>query len=186
MSFPRNAGQIPVYHAQRNTGRPAPLTSDWAKFTTAYLDCANTPLYPFGHGLGYSSVAYSNIEVDKPFAQGDETVKASVYIRNTGKRDIEETAQLYIGISQAELTQPVRQLKGFQKIHLKPGEVRKVTFEISTADLEYPVPETVSDTTRIWNEGSVNLFIGSSALDGNYTKIYWAKPPGKTLALTAG
>ncbi|MBK5269847.1 MAG: beta-glucosidase BglX, partial [Bacteroidia bacterium] len=134
MSFPRNVGQIPIYYNHKNTGRPF---DDKQKYTSKYLDVENTPLYPFGYGLSYTSFSYSDISLNKNAIKANETIMATVTITNTGRYDGEEVAQLYIRDLVGSITRPLKELKGFQKIKLKSGESKQVTFSITVNDLKF-------------------------------------------------
>jgi beta-glucosidase len=171
-SFPRNVGQIPVYHAHKSTGRPAP-SAVFKKFTSAYIDAPNEPLYPFGYGLSYTNFSYSPVKLDKTALKGDETLKASVTLTNTGSRAGEEVVQLYISDPVASCTRPVKELKGFQKVFLKPGEKKEITFEITPEDLKF----YNTDLVRDWEAGDFNFHIGSSSADTRAATAHWEHPP---------
>jgi beta-glucosidase len=136
MSFPRSQGQIPVYYNHLNTGRPMP-NEDAPKHTAYYLDEANTPLYPFGHGLSYTEFAYSNLKVDVSGTLPDIKVEVSIDISNTGERAGEEVVQLYINDPVASRARPVRELKRFRKLMLRPGESQTVVFQLAADDLAF-------------------------------------------------
>jgi beta-glucosidase len=142
VTFPRTVGQIPIYYAHMNTGRPptpdelgipAGTPLDPKGFTSKYLDVDYTPEYPFGFGLSYTTFEYSNIKVTQ--IPGKFNVSADV--ANTGERDADEIVQLYTRQMVGSITRPVRELKGFQRIHLKAGEKRTVTFDLNTNDLAF-------------------------------------------------
>ena len=128
VTFPRSTGQIPIYYYQKSTGRPI---EEEDKFTSKYLDSPNTPLYPFGFGISYTNFNYKNISVDKIKIVKTDSLTVSVELLNSGKYEGEEVVQLYIQDEVASVTRPVKQLKGFQKINLKPGETRTVIFKIT-------------------------------------------------------
>lgn len=138
MTFPRSVGQVPIYYNAKNTGRPFDANQ---KYTSKYLDEENTPLYPFGYGLSYSEVTYSDLKLDKAsIAFSDEfadRLTISVTVTNKSQRATEETAQLYIRDMVGSITRPVKELKGFQKVKLAAGESKQVTFEISEKDLRF-------------------------------------------------
>ena len=119
-SWPRNVGQIPVYHSMKNTGRPAP-GPEFEKFKSQYLDSPNAPLLPFGYGLSYTSFEYKNLSLAKKEINQDESLEIQVDVTNTGDRDGEEVVQLYLHDKVRSLTPPVRTLKGFEKVFLKKG-----------------------------------------------------------------
>lgn len=128
-SFPRNVGQCPIYYNHKNTGRPWPDDQTYQKFTSCYIDVLNSPLYPFGYGLSYTTFAYSDVTL--------EGRTASVTVKNTGNRDGEEIVQLYIHAKTSSSTRPVKELKGFRRIRLKAGEQQTVSFNIEDDDLKY-------------------------------------------------
>ena len=131
MSFPKNVGQVPLYYASKNTGRPL-LEGRWfEKFRSNYLDVDNEPLYPFGYGLSYTSFEYSPVTLNATEVAQGGSVKAEVTVKNTGKVAGKEVVQMYLQDVVGSTTRPVRELKGFEKISLEPGESKTVTFEIT-------------------------------------------------------
>ncbi|MBK6933336.1 MAG: fibronectin type III-like domain-contianing protein [Saprospirales bacterium] len=135
VTFPRNTGQIPLYYNHLNTGRPqANFGQMW---TSGYLDVPNTPAYPFGYGLSYTTFGYSGLTLSKTAIGPGETLEVSVTVANTGKVTGQEVAQLYIRDPAADIARPVKELKGFEKIRLAPGERRTLTFKLSAKDLAY-------------------------------------------------
>lgn len=158
MSFPVHVGQVPVYYNYKNTGRPQP-EGPAQKFRSNYLDAPNDPFLPFGYGLSYTSFSYSDITLDKTQMKKGEKIRASVTITNTGNFDGEEVAQLYIRDLVASVTQPVKKLKGFQKIVLKKGESRKVSFDITEEQLKF----FNSDLKWISEPGEFHVFIGTDS-----------------------
>ncbi|MAW94238.1 MULTISPECIES: beta-glucosidase BglX [unclassified Leeuwenhoekiella] len=135
-SWPRNVGQIPVYHSMKNTGRPAP-GPEFEKFKSQYLDSPNAPLLPFGYGLSYTSFEYKNLSLAKKEINQDESLEIQVDVTNTGDRDGEEVVQLYLHDKVRSLTPPVRTLKGFEKVFLKKGETKTVTLTLEADDLKF-------------------------------------------------
>lgn len=131
MTFPKNVGQIPLYYAYKNTGRPLAEGKWFEKFRSNYLDVDNEPLYPFGYGLSYTTFSYSDITLSGTSMPLDGTLTAKVKLTNTGNRDGAEVVQLYIRDVVGSTTRPVKELKGFQKVFLKAGESREVSFEIT-------------------------------------------------------
>lgn len=119
--FPRSVGQIPIYYNYYNTGRPAKNDEDHS-YVSAYTDLPNSPRYPFGYGLSYTQFAYEGMQLSKSRLKGDETLSVSVKVSNVGKQAGEEVVQLYIRDKVGEVVRPVKELKGFEKISLKPGE----------------------------------------------------------------
>jgi beta-glucosidase len=170
MTFPRNVGQIPIYYNYKNTGRPY-VEGGGTKFKSDYLDVANTPLYPFGYGLSYTSFSYSDVSIDKGNVSANQTLKASVTVRNAGAVAGEETVQLYIGDPVASVTQPVKKLKGFQKLTLQPGESKQVTFDITTDDLKF----YNSDLQYVFEPGEFIIYIGPNSRDVKSATVNWSK-----------
>ena len=134
MTFPKNVGQIPIYYAHKNTGRPLPQGKWFEKFRSNYLDVDNDPLYPFGYGLSYTTFQYGDVTLSAPTMGQENSITAKVTVTNTGKRDGAEVVQLYIRDLVGSITRPVKELKGFEKIFLKAGESKTVSFNI-TPDL---------------------------------------------------
>ncbi len=122
MTWPRNVGQIPVYYNAKNTGRPL---DENQKYTSKYLDVPNTPLYPFGYGLSYTSFSYGELKLDRTSITANDKLQVRVTVSNTGNYDGTETVQLYIRDLVGSITRPVKELKGFKKIELKKGNRRK-------------------------------------------------------------
>ena len=131
-SFPRNVGQIPIYHSIRNTGRPLPKDVEYSKYTTSYLDSRIDPLYPFGYGLSYTTFEYGPVKLNKDEVAAGESLTAEVNVTNTGKTAGKEVVQMYIRDVVGTTTRPLRELKGFEKISLEPGETKTVKFEITS------------------------------------------------------
>jgi beta-glucosidase len=158
MTFPRRIGQIPVYYSAKNTGRPMDPNN---KYSSKYLDIPNTPLYPFGYGLSYTNFSYSDISLSSPALTPKGKLEISVTVKNAGKYDGEEVVQLYTRDLVGSVTRPVKELKGFQKIALKPGERRKVTFTLTEADLRF------YDAAMKWTAepGDFKVFVGTNSQD---------------------
>jgi beta-glucosidase len=160
MTFPLSQGQIPVYYNAKNTGRPYLGDGD-SKFKSDYLDISNDPLYPFGYGLSYTTFEYSPISLSTPDIAPNRPVSVKLTVTNTGNQDGEETVQLYIRDMAATVTQPVKELKKFQKIYLKKGESREVSFTLSTDDLKY----VNSDLKWVYDPGAFKIFVGGNSRD---------------------
>jgi beta-glucosidase len=158
MSFPRNVGQIPVYYNYKNTGRPQEAGQK-NKFRSNYLDVGNDPLFPFGFGLSYTNFSYSDIKLSGSVVRANKPVTATVTITNSGNYDGEEVVQLYIWDQVASVTQPVKKLKGFQKIYLKKGESKEATFTITADELKF----YNSDLKWVVEPGNFKLYIGESS-----------------------
>ena len=157
-SWPRNVGQIPIYHSMKNTGRPAP-THQFEKFKSNYLDSEISPLFPFGYGLSYTSFEYSEITLDKNILKQGESINVSVKVKNTGNFDGEEVVQLYLKDEVRSITAPVRQLKGFQKIFLKKGVSKTVTITLSANDLKF----YNSELKFVAEPGKFKVFVGGNS-----------------------
>ena len=156
MSFPRSVGQIPIYYNYKNTGRPGPANT---VFWSQYNDQLNTPLYPFGYGLSYTSFEYSNLKIDNKNLTVGNSINVSVDLKNTGNYTGKEVVQLYIKDRFASVTRPVRELKGFEMISLNPGEIKTVNFEISETLLQF------YSANEIWESesGFFDIFIGTNS-----------------------
>lgn len=170
MTFPQSVGQIPIYYNCKNTGRP--VDQGWfQKYRSNYLDVSNEPLYPFGFGLSYTTFSYGDISLSSTNLKGNETLKASVTLSNTGKYDGAEVAQLYIRDVVGSITRPVKELKGFQKIFLKAGESKTVTFEITPELLKFYNNDLVYD----WEAGEFQIMIGGNSNDVRVKSVNWDK-----------
>jgi beta-glucosidase len=139
VTFPRSVGQIPIYYNHMNTGRPASTTGPYAdeKYTSKYIDESFTPEYPFGFGLSYTTFTYSNLKMSSPQLDLGGQLTVSADIANTGSLEADEIVQFYIRQLVGSLTRPVRELKSFQRIRLKPGETKTVDFPLKADDLAY-------------------------------------------------
>ena len=168
-TFPRNLGQVPIFYNHKNTGRPSGPNSP--KFQSNYLDAPNTPLFPFGYGLSYTSFSYGDILISKTNPKGNEKITASITVTNSGKYDGEEVVQLYIRDVVGSNTRPLKELKGFQKINLKTGESKTVSFSISPADLKFYNHNLKYD----WEPGEFHIMIGGNSDDVKMAKVNWAK-----------
>jgi beta-glucosidase len=133
VTWPRSSGQIPIYYAHHLTQQPETAKN----FTSRYWDISSSPLYPFGYGLSYTTFAYSNLRVSKAEAKVGESVEVLVDVQNSGRRAGEEVAQLYIHQRSGSTSRPVRELKGFERIALAPGEKRTVRFTLGPSELTY-------------------------------------------------
>ena len=162
-SFPRNVGQIPVYYSIRNTGRPLPADEDYSKYASSYLDSRIDALYPFGYGLSYTSYSYGDVKLSRQEVKAGESLTAEVEVTNTGKRAGKEVVQMYIRDVVGTTTRPLRELKGFSKISLEPGETKTVKFEIT--------PELMShynyDLEFVAEPGEFIVYIGPDSTTGN-------------------
>ncbi len=136
-TFPRNVGQVPIYYNMKNTGRPIPDSNPKEDYKSNYIDVPNTPLFPFGYGLSYTSFEYSDVTLSSETITNSDTLTASVTIKNTGNYDGHEIVQLYIHDKIGSITRPVKELKGFQKIFLNKGESKTVAFDLTVEDLKF-------------------------------------------------
>ena len=170
-TFPQNVGQVPLFYNHKNTGRPLGEGKWFSKFRSNYLDVSNDPVYPFGFGLSYTNFSYSDIKLSSTSLKGNQTLTASVTVTNTGKYDGKEVVQLYIRDVVGSVTRPVKELKGFQKIDLKAGENKAVTFNITTNDLKFYNYELKND----WEAGEFQIMIGGNSKDVKMTKVNWSK-----------
>ena len=159
VTFPRNVGQIPIYYAHKNTGRPFNAENPSLRFVSRYLDVPNDPLYAFGHGLSYTSFSCSDVNLSKASLSDNENLQASVRVTNTGTRPGEETLQLYISQPAASVARNVMDLRGFQKVLLQPGEIKEVTFAVTTEDLKF----WNADLKHDWEPGEFLIRIGGSS-----------------------
>jgi len=158
ISFPRSVGQIPVYYSHLNTGRPYNAEHP-NKYTSRYFDEANGPLYPFGYGLSYTTFSVSDVKLSAPTLSRDGTVTASVDVTNTGKREGATVMQMYIQDVTASQSRPVKELKGFDKVNLKPGETQTVSFPIDINALKFWNQKMKYDA----EPGKFNVFIGTDS-----------------------
>jgi beta-glucosidase len=137
-TFPRNVGQIPIYYNHKNTGRPLGNTEGkFEKFRSNYMDVPNEPLYPFGYGLSYTTFDYGNLKLSANQLNPEGTIEVSVDVTNSGDYDGKEVVQLYIRDLVGSVTRPVKELKGFQKVEIKKGETKTVTFTLTVEDLKF-------------------------------------------------
>ena len=134
VTFPRATGQIPIYYNHKNTGRPPDPANH---FTSQYLDLPSTPLYPFGFGLSYTTFTYGAPQLSAPAMRARDTLHVRVSVTNSGRRAGDEVVQLYVRDEAGSVTRPVKELKGFQRISLKPGESRTVDFPLTADDLAF-------------------------------------------------
>lgn len=153
VTFPRTVGQVPLHYAMKNTGRP--LDPD-DKYTSKYLDVPNTPLYPFGYGLSYTTFTYQKPEVSDTTFRPGVPITISVEVKNTGSRPGRETVQCYVRDLVGTTTRPVLQLKGFQQVDLEPGATQTVRFTLRAEDVAF----YTRDMNYTWEPGAFELFVG--------------------------
>lgn len=161
MSFPQNVGQIPLYYAHKNTGRPLHDGKWFEKFRSNYLDVTNEPLYPFGFGLSYTTFAYSDISLSQTSMNMQGVLTASVNVTNTGAFPGGEVVQFYIRDLVGSTTRPVKELKGFERIYLQPGQTRTVTFKIAPEMLKF----YNYDLQYVVEPGDFSIMIGPNSRD---------------------
>lgn len=159
VTFPRSVGQIPIYYNHKNTGRPFAASN---KYTSKYLDIDNTPLYPFGYGLSYTKFRIDNLKLSKLEILPTESLKVTAEVRNTGRVAGDEVVQLYIHDVAATVTRPVKELRGFKRISLKPGEVQTVEFTLGRKELEF----LGRDLKPVLETGEFQVYVGGSSDSG--------------------
>lgn len=158
VTFPRNLGQVPIFYNRRNTGRPH---SETDHYTTGYIDSSMEPLYPFGYGLSYTNYTYSNLKLGKASIATDESIGVSVDVTNTGERAGVEVVQLYIRDLVADTTRPIRELRGYRRVHLDAGETQTIRFTLTPDDLAcYDV-----SMHRSVQPGEFQIFVGGNSVD---------------------
>ena len=165
MSFPRTVGQCPIYYNHFNTGRP--VNKEENVFWSHYIDVANTPLYPFGFGLSYTTFKYSNLKISKDAYKKGEAVKVSVEITNTGQYDGKEVVQLYVNDPVASIARPVKELKGFELIDLKKGETKTIQFTLTDKELGF----YNNNGTFLVETGLFNIMVGGDSDQGLTSKF---------------
>lgn len=161
MSFPRNIGQLPIYYNHKNTGRPLSPENPKEDYKSSYLDVENSPLYPFGYGLSYTTFAVSNLKLESTVVQKGGKLTATVEVSNRGSRAGESVVQLYLHDVAASVTQPVKALKGFQKVALAAGETRTLTFELTEKELAI----WSINNQFVVEPGEFDLWIGLASTD---------------------
>jgi beta-glucosidase len=158
VTFPRTVGQVPIYYNHKNTGRPP--SEDY--FTSKYLDLPSSPLFPFGHGLSYTTFEYSPVRISAGILRMRDTLHVSVDVTNTGTREGEEVVQLYVRDVVGTVTRPVQELKGIRRISLRAGKSASVTFLLTSSDLSF------------WNSkmefapepGTFEVMVGGNSVNG--------------------
>ncbi len=164
VTIPHSLGQIPLYYNHRNTGRPYEANN---KYTSKYLDVPVTPRYPFGFGLSYTTFAFSNLKLSTARARASDTVTATVTVANTGSREGTEVVQLYVRDDVASVGRPVRELKGFQRVTLKPAESRAVDIRVAVRDLAF----YGLDMKRVVEPGTFRVYVGPSSAEGQEARF---------------
>lgn len=164
ITFPRSVGQIPLFYNQKRTGRPFDASQ---KYTSKYLDIPNTPLYPFGYGLSYTEFRLSDLKVDKSEILPTGSVKVSAELKNIGKREGDEVVQLYISDVAASVTRPAKELKGFKRVTLRPGEARRIEFALTPKELQF----LGRDLKPVVEPGEFRVYVGTSSDNGLQTSF---------------
>ncbi len=159
VTFPRSVGQIPIYYNHKNTGRPSLPTNADDRYKSRYIDLPDSPLYPFGYGLSYTTFEYSDLKLSKTEIGKSETLTVSVTVKNTGKRKGVETAQLYVRQLVGTFTRPVRELKAFQKVELDAGEAKAISFKLGKDELA-TLDKNFKPTVEA---GEFEIYVGSDS-----------------------
>lgn len=160
-TFPKNVGQIPLYYNHLNTGRPLEGGKWFSKFRSNYLDIDNDPLYPFGYGLSYTTFRYGDLQLSNNSMNEKGKITASVTVTNTGNYDADEIVQMYIRDMVGSVARPVKELKGFERIHLKKGESRTVSFDITAEQLKF----YNSALNWVCEPGEFEVMVGGNSRD---------------------
>ena len=172
MSFPRNVGQIPIYYNQKNTGRPVDLADETIDYKSNYLDTSITPLYPFGYGLSYTTFEISNVRLNKTsMMPEDDNIAVTAQVQNSGNKDGDFVAQLYIRDLVGSTTRPVKELKGFDKVFLKAGESKDITFNITSDDLAFYGIDMIKKT----EPGKFKLWVAQNSADNTNEVEFYVK-----------
>lgn len=160
-TFPQSVGQLPLFYAHKNTGRPLAEGKWFEKFRSNYIDVSNDPLYPFGYGLSYTTFEYGDVKLSANSMDANGEITATVSVKNTGKYDGNEVVQLYIRDLVASVTRPVKELKGFEKVFIKAGETKEVSFKINVEMLKF----YNFDIDYVFEPGDFDVMIGSNSRD---------------------
>ncbi|GGG78968.1 glycosyl hydrolase [Parapedobacter pyrenivorans] len=160
-TFPQHVGQLPLYYSHKNTGRPLADGQWFQKFRSNYLDVSNDPLYPFGYGLSYTTFTYGELMLSTDTLQRSGKMQVSVEVSNTGEYAGEEVVQLYIRDLVGSVTRPVKELKGFRKIQLVPGQSQRVVFDLTEEDLKF----YNADLEHVAEAGEFIVFVGTNSRD---------------------
>lgn len=185
ITFPRAVGQIPMYHSHKNTGRPSSDES-WIPMadipveawqtslgnTSHYLDEGFKPLYPFGYGLSYTTFGYSDVTLNSSTTAADGSITASVEVTNTGSRDAHEVVQLYIQDLYGNVTRPVKELKGFEKVFISAGDTQTVSFEVGPEQLSF----FHADGAYSVEAGDFKIWIGSHSATTDFQRLTVENP----------
>lgn len=164
ITFPRNVGQVPIYYAHKNTGRPP---REEERYSSKYLDVSWKPLYAFGHGLSYTSFRYDGLRLSQKKIPANGTQQVEVTVTNTGDRAGDEVVQLYLRDDVASITRPVKQLRGFRRVHLLPGQSETLTFTLTANDFSF----YGADMKQVVEPGSFTVFAGGNSVDNLEAKF---------------
>lgn len=160
MTFPRTLGQVPIHYDMKNTGRPFTPNVGEQHYVSRYIDLPdNTPLYPFGYGLSYTTFEYSDLRISPDKSDMKHPIEVSVTVRNSGERSGTEVVQLYLQDVVASVTRPLRQLKGFERVELAPGESREVTFRLDSESISF----YRRDMSYGYEPGQFKVWVGGSS-----------------------
>ncbi|REC43819.1 MULTISPECIES: beta-glucosidase BglX [Chryseobacterium] len=170
MTFPRTEGQIPVYYNHYNTGRPAKNNTD-RNYVSAYIDLDNDPKFPFGYGLSYTQFKYSDMNLSSNNLKGNQTLNITINVTNSGNYDGEEVVQLYIRDLFGKVVRPVKELKGFQKVFIKKGETKTISFSLTPENLKFYDDQLNYD----WEGGEFDIMIGTDSKNVQTKRINWLK-----------
>jgi beta-glucosidase len=158
VTFPRSVGQVPIFYSMKNTGRPMDVKN---KYTSKYLDESNDPLYPFGYGLSYTTFTYGDVKLSSKEITSNDSMTVTCTVTNSGSLAGEEVVQLYIRDMVGSVTRPLKELKGFEKIKLNPGESKTVTFKLTQHDISF----YKRDMTFGTEPGRFVVFVGGNSRD---------------------
>jgi beta-glucosidase len=158
ITFPRTVGQVPIYYSRKNSGRPPRSDGD----STGYIDLPITPLFPFGYGLSYSTFRYDGLQVHNPEIARDDAGSFSANVTNTSAVAGTEIVQFYVRDLVGQVSRPVKELKGFQRITLSPGETRRVTFSLQAEELAFSGLEEMP----VIEPGNYHVWVGPSSAEG--------------------
>jgi beta-glucosidase len=170
MTFPRTVGQVPIYYNHYNTGRPAKNNTD-RNYVSAYIDLDNDPKFPFGYGLSYTQFKYTDMKLSSASLKGNQILNINVAVTNTGNYDGEEVVQLYIRDLVGKVVRPVKELKGFQKVFIKKGESKTISFIFTPENLKFYDDVLNYD----WEAGEFDIMVGTDSQNVQTKRINWEK-----------